>query len=47
MKIAGRVRIYCNKMLPNGVIEMFSVVVPISKKAEVIQHYKDRGYNVE
>lgn len=46
MKAKGRVKLYCVKILPCGVLDRFSVVVMESKKDAAKREYKAQGYKV-
>ena len=46
MKSTGRVRLYCAKRLPCGVIDRFTVVVMTAKKDAAKKEYESQGYKV-
>lgn len=46
MKKANRIQLFCMKFLRIGVIDMFTVVVPIEKKDAARKEYERQGYKV-
>lgn len=46
MKIRNRVKLYCYKVLPNTIVDRFSVVVTEDKKNDAKREYERQGYKV-
>lgn len=47
MKIFGRKKIWCSKLLPNGIRERFSVIVLAADYDTAKRNYEAMGYYVK
>ena len=46
MLMKNRVRLFCHKVLPNGMMDKFSVMVAKCNKDAAISEYRQQGYKV-
>ena len=46
MKAEGRVKLHCHKVMDNGIMDQFTVIVMEKNKSDAKREYERQGYKV-